>query len=168
MESARVANHHDLHRIAELWADASEELETQRGGGLLAQAVLPPGSPLAHLRAAQARPGDVVAVGLIDEVVVGFGWGRLGEAPGARIGVIEALYVEPEAREVGVGDAVVGVLVDHFDALGCEGVDAFALPGNRPAKAFFEAHGFTARLLVMHRVSRGREKAPAATRAGGG
>ncbi|MCL2394974.1 MAG: GNAT family N-acetyltransferase [Acidimicrobiaceae bacterium] len=159
MESARVADHHDLHRIAELWADAVAELEGQRGGGLLAHAVLPDGSPLAHLRAAASRPDDVVAVGLIDEVVVGFGYGRLREAPGERIGVIEALYVEPDAREVGVGDAVAGVLVDHFDGLGCDGIDAFALPGNRKAKAFFEGHGFTARLLVMHRADGRRRSA---------
>ena len=30
-------------------------------------------------------------------------------------------------------------------------MDAPALPGSRPAKAFFEDHGFVARLLVMHR-----------------
>ena len=30
------------------------------------------------------------------------------------------------------------------------GIDATALPGNRATKNFFEAHGFTARLLVMH------------------
>lgn len=163
MESARVANRHDLHRIAELWAAAAAELRAQRGGSLLAHAALPPGSALAHLQAAQDRPDDVMAVGLIDEVVVGFGYGRLRQAPGERIGVIEALYVEPDAREVGVGDAVAGVLVQHFDALGCDGVDAFALPGNRKAKAFFEAHGFTTRLLVMHRSNRGRPTATGRT-----
>jgi hypothetical protein len=31
------------------------------------------------------------------------------------------------------------------------GIDAFALPGMRETKNFFEGSGFTARLLVMHR-----------------
>lgn len=155
MESARVANHHDLHRIAELWDDACAELEAVRGGALLVRRVQRSESPLALLRAAQGRPEEVVAAGLIDDVVVGFAYGRLGEGPGERIGVVEALYVEPDAREVGVGDALAGVLAEHFARLGCRGIDAFALPGSRKAKAFFETHGFTARLLVMHHATPG-------------
>jgi hypothetical protein len=33
---------------------------------------------------------------------------------------------------------------------GCNAVDAYALPGDRQTKNFFEESGFTARLLVMH------------------
>ena len=33
---------------------------------------------------------------------------------------------------------------------GASAVDAFALPGHRAAKNFFETAGFTARALVMH------------------
>jgi ribosomal protein S18 acetylase RimI-like enzyme len=89
---------------------------------------------------------------------VGFGYGEVGRlaaltppAPPELLGEIEVLYVEPEARGVGVGEAIVGLLMDHFDQAGCRGVDAFALPGNRQAKAFFETHGFVTRMLVMHR-----------------
>ena len=35
---------------------------------------------------------------------------------------------------------------------GCVGIDAFALPGHRAAKNFFEEQGFTARAIVMHHV----------------
>jgi len=59
--------------------------------------------------------------------------------------------VEPEAREVGVGEAMADALVAHCDDRRCIGIDAPALPGHRAAKNFFEAHGFTARALVMHR-----------------
>jgi hypothetical protein len=41
-------------------------------------------------------------------------------------------------------------LVGFCRAAGCAGVDAFALPGHRAAKNFFESAGFTARALVMH------------------
>ena len=48
-----------------------------------------------------------VAVGTIDGVVVGYGTVRADDlAAGERIGVIEELYVEPEARGVGVGEAI--------------------------------------------------------------
>jgi GNAT superfamily N-acetyltransferase len=113
-------------------------------------------------------------VGALDRVVVGFGYGRLaaggpsvlgprppaagsaGPAPGP-IGLIEVLYVEPGARGVGVGEAIVSVLVEHFEAFGCVGVDAQALPGSREAKAFFETHGFVTRALVMHHPVRSKE-----------
>ncbi len=70
---------------------------------------------------------------------------------GARLGVITDLFVEPEAREVGVGEVLAGALVEHCRSLGCLGVDAAALPGHRAAKNFFETHGFTARALTMHK-----------------
>jgi GNAT superfamily N-acetyltransferase len=65
--------------------------------------------------------------------------------------VIEEIYVQPEARAVGVGELLVERLVAFCVEAGCSGVDAAALPGHRQAKNFFERAGFTARLLVMHR-----------------
>jgi hypothetical protein len=50
-----------------------------------------------------------------------------------------------------VAEAMVAALDDWARTLGCAGIDAPALPGNRAAKAFFEGQGFLARLLVMHR-----------------
>ena len=68
-----------------------------------------------------------------------------------RLAVIGDLYIEPEARAVGVAEAVATELVAHAAAAGCSGVDAFALPGHRQAKNFFERSGFTARALLMHK-----------------
>jgi GNAT superfamily N-acetyltransferase len=70
---------------------------------------------------------------------------------GSRLGVIEEIYVQPEARGVGVGELLVERSVAFCVEAGCSGVDAAALPGHRQAKNFFERAGFTARLLVMHR-----------------
>ncbi len=62
--------------------------------------------------------------------------------------------MEPDAREVGVGEAVLARALEWATARGCIGVDAWALPGERATKNFFEAAGFTARLLVVHRSLR--------------
>ena len=70
----------------------------------------------------------------------------------ATAGVVETIYVEPSARQVGVGEVMVAAILQWCAERGCRGVDAPALPGSRPAKAFFEDHGFVARLLIMHRV----------------
>ena len=74
-----------------------------------------------------------------------------GAARRPRLGVIEEIYVETEARAVGVGELLVERLVAFCVDAGCVGVDAAALPGHRQAKNFFERAGFTARLLVMHK-----------------
>jgi GNAT superfamily N-acetyltransferase len=66
------------------------------------------------------------------------------------LGRITDLFVEPGARAVGVGEALMDALLPWFRARECRGVDATALPGNRETKNFFEMSGFTARLLVMH------------------
>ncbi|MBV8949825.1 MAG: GNAT family N-acetyltransferase, partial [Actinobacteria bacterium] len=70
----------------------------------------------------------------------------------ASIGALDACYVEPEARGVGVGRALLDDLVRWFESTGCRGVDAAALPGDRDTKNFFEAAGFKARLITMHRA----------------
>ncbi len=92
-----------------------------------------------------------LTVGCIDEVVVGFGAARVETLrTGERLGVITDLFVEPDAREVGVGEALAAALVEFCTSRGCLGVDARALPGHRAAKNFFEEQGFTARAIVMH------------------
>ena len=53
-----------------------------------------------------------------------------------------------------VGRAMAESLMSWCRSQGCSGVDASALPGSRAVKSFFEANGFTARLLVMHRPLR--------------
>ena len=92
-----------------------------------------------------------MVVGTIDDVVLGFGAVVVEELrSGVRLGVVTDLFVEPEAREVAVGEAMVVALTTRCEERGCVGVDATALPGNRAAKNFFETHGFTARALTMH------------------
>ncbi len=69
---------------------------------------------------------------------------------GTRLGVITDIYVESEARGVAVGECLMNSLLEWFTETGCEGADAYALPGDRSTKNFFEGSGFSARLLVMH------------------
>ena len=59
-----------------------------------------------------ADPATLVLVGTLDEVVIGFAVCHLAGAPPSR-GVLDACFVEPGARGVGVGrlllDTVVGL-----------------------------------------------------------
>ena len=154
MEGARLAGRADGERCAELCRQALDDLEHQRGGsllarretGLVAKALLRPGG-LDRLLASSRRR---VLVGTIDDAVVGLAVGHLDDVGEALLGVVDGCYVEPEARGVGVGRALLEGMVSWFAASSCRGVDATALPGDRRTKNFFEAGGFKARLLTLH------------------
>jgi ribosomal protein S18 acetylase RimI-like enzyme len=152
VEDARVADDAELARVADLARELRVELRAERGGELWSVREARP-EPLDEAFAELNRRDDaLVVVGTTEEVVVGYGiarWELLRD--GTRLGVIDEIYVEPEARAVGVGELVIERLVEFCVGAGCLGVDATALPGHRQAKNFFERAGFSARSLVMHR-----------------
>lgn len=99
--------------------------------------------------------GDVaVLVGLLDDVPVGAAVAHVEVLTGGTLlAVVTMLWVEEDARAVGVGEAILAALVDWARTAGCQSIDAYALPGERITKNFFEAAGFKARLLtVSHRL----------------
>jgi GNAT superfamily N-acetyltransferase len=154
VERARVATAADIPTLKALWEMALAELAGQRGGALLAGSLLGDIPLEERLASAVVDPNRVLVVGTTDDVEVGFALARCDRIGTDAVGVIEAVYVEPSARQIGVGEALVEMVVSWCAARHCVGVDAPALPGNRAAKAFFEDNGFVARLLVMHHAFR--------------
>ena len=153
MEDARVAHETELARVAELARELRQELLGERGGALWVIREARPEPLDAALAELSRRDDALVVVGTTEDAVVGYGiarWEPLRD--GTRLGVIEEIYVEPEARGVGVGELLIERLSAFCIDTGCIGVDATALPGHRQAKNFFERAGFTARSLVMHRA----------------
>jgi ribosomal protein S18 acetylase RimI-like enzyme len=155
VEASRPATADDLARVVALAHEQRAELAPMRGGELWQLRDTWP-SPIDDVyRALLERDDASVVVATIDDVVLGFGVVLVEELrDDTRLGVITDLYVEPPAREVGLGDAIAADLVEFCRAHGCRGVDAVALPGHRVTKNFFEGHGFAARALVMHRSLR--------------
>jgi GNAT superfamily N-acetyltransferase len=151
VEACRPATADDIPYVVELARAMRDELGAMRGGALWLEREAWPEPLDAAYTALLVRGDDALVVGTIDDVVVGFAAAVVETLrSGARLGVITDLFVEEPAREVGVGETLVGALVEHCGTLGCIGVDATALPGHRAAKNFFEAHRFTARALTMH------------------
>jgi GNAT superfamily N-acetyltransferase len=144
---ARTAESADLPSLVALARAARLEQEAHRGGRLLtARHCRPEPLDLAFAEALE-DPTTGLWAGTIDGEPVGY---ALVSADGD-IAVIEELHVDPEARAVGVGEAMLDGIVAWATELGCSGIDAFALPGARETKNFFETFGMTARLLVLHR-----------------
>ena len=152
MEGARPALADDLSILASLAEEAVAEQVEHRGGAIWSQRETRALPALSTLADALEDPDQLVVAGTIDDVVVGYGVVRLDRLrTGRKLGVVTDLYVEPEARAVGVGEAMIEIVLDWCRRHHCEGVDALALPGNRDTKNFFETFGFTARAIVVHR-----------------
>jgi GNAT superfamily N-acetyltransferase len=152
VEASRAAAADDIPRVVELAALLRAELEPMKGGAVWSVREATPEPLDSSYRALLARDDAEVVVGEYAGAVVGYAVVTVdGLRDGRRLGVLTDLYVEREAREVGVGEAMIEHVVAWCRGRGCTGIDAIALPGHRATKNFFEEFGFTARALVMHR-----------------
>lgn len=151
MEGVRPATEDDLPRLAELARAGIAELTPMKGGVVWAAREARAEPVEESLKVSLADDATHLVVGTIDDVPVGYASVRLETLnDGSCLGVVDDIFVEEGAREVGVGEAMMGELIAWCEAHGCFGMDAMALPGHRSTKNFFEESGFTARNLVMH------------------
>jgi len=150
-EGCRQAEAADIPRIAELARAAIAELEPMRGGAVWKAREARPEPVEEGLAGLLGDAGARVLVATIDGFVVGYAVVRIEHlADGSVLGVIDDIFVEEGARQVGLGEGMIDDLMAWCEARECIGMDAMALPGHRATKNFFEESGFTARKLVMH------------------
>ena len=150
-EACRPAVAADVPRLAELNRAVIEELAPMRGGAVWKAREARQEPVEEELGELLERPETRVVVATIDGVVVGYGVVHLEHlADGSVLGVIDDIFVEEGARQVGLGELMIGDLMAWCEERKCIGMDAMALPGHRATKNFFEESGFTARQLVMH------------------
>lgn len=129
---------------------AVEALRTARGGPELLAECAP--AIAAALEAPEAREQHVLVLGTYAGAPVGIALvvrDRLGTETIARLLLC---YVEPEAREVGVGRALLEAVTEWARESGCGALEAPALPGDRATKRLLEASGHRARLVLMRRA----------------
>ena len=153
VEGARRAAEADIASVAGLAAQATAELSELRGGRVWSRLEARPDPPLESLARDLQADDALLVVGTIDEAVVGYGAIRLVELhDGSTVGRVSDIYVLPDARGVGVGEAMMDLLMEWAGRRGCIGVDSLALPGDRNTKNFFETHGLVARAITVHRA----------------
>ncbi len=140
--TVRTAGIDDVTQLDALEAVAREALADQRGGARWLET---------HPARCGAWDADIAAgdvhVAHIDDVIVGYAVAlRRGE-----IVHIDDVYVLPNARELGFGDALLAAAIDAGRAAGCTLVEGEALPGDRDSKNLYERAGITARLITVSR-----------------
>lgn len=151
MEGIRTATADDLPRILALYEELKLEFSEYRGRWFELDAWPEPAETA--LAGAVADSGMCVMVGTIDGYVVGYvvveTRAALPQARSRRVGRVRDLYVEVDAREVGVGEALLSAAVGWLSEQGIHAADVSVLPGHRAAKNFFEQNGFVARRITM-------------------
>ena len=150
-EACRPATPADVARVAELARAAIDELAPMRGGAVW-KAREARAEPVEEGLEALLDDADArVVVATIDDVVLGYAVVRLEHlGDGSVLGVVDDIFVEEGARQIGLGEMMMDDLVAWCDERKCIGMDAMALPGHRATKNFFEDARFTARQLIMH------------------
>ena len=138
--SSRFATPSDVHDLIRLYQLLDEEMTTLRPGWSATEGLAQP------IDAALASRVADCLVGLFDDAPVGFLVADLTPP----VCKIEIIFTHQEARGVGVGEAMVGLLRSEAKRRGISSFDVSVLPGHRAAKNFFEGEGFKARLIVMH------------------
>lgn len=146
----RRATTADVPAVVSYGELAQTTLADVRGGDILLAREAP--APSAATVTAWLTDDDaLVLLGTLDDVIVGAISARVEVLEqGQRLAVVPLLMVEPEGRELGVGEDLLNEVIAWARTKKCASVDAYALPGERETKNFFEANGFKARLLTVH------------------
>jgi GNAT superfamily N-acetyltransferase len=146
----RPATPGDEEVLRRLRSQAFADVGQARGGAMYVERHTAPLPPLVADWSGEVRRAWL---GGLDEAELGYLLGAVVALPsGAKLGVIEGIYVEADARACGIGELMMAVATAWFRSEGCVGVEANALPGDRATKNFFEEHGLTARLLTVYRT----------------
>jgi GNAT superfamily N-acetyltransferase len=140
--TVRRAGAGDSELLAALLADAERDMTNYRGGDVMR-------TEIASEAATRDHP-DAGMIRLVSEVG-GIVVGMLLAVSTPGIVTVVRVYVTPDARAHGCGDAMIAALLDEAKHCGAERVDGWALPGDRETKNLYERNGLTARAIIASR-----------------
>ena len=132
----------DVVQLSELEQEARAALIERRGGQRWLDTHPPRGAQWAE------HVGDRAVYAAVNEALL---VGYLVSSHVENIARVEDVYVTPEWRELGFGDALLERAMDDAREAGCEVIEGEALPGDREIKNLYERAGVTARLIIVSR-----------------
>jgi len=143
IEAVRRATDADRDALAGLEADARLTMAHERGGPERLAEVAEAGAT--GWAARIADPDWFVLIATIDDIPLGYVSAELRDDSV----VVEAIWVEPDARELGLGEALLTSVLEAARSRGARTAEAVALPGDRSTKNLFERFGMKARALIV-------------------
>tara|TARA_Y100001949_G_scaffold174848_1_gene183242 strand:+ start:2099 stop:2575 length:477 start_codon:yes stop_codon:yes gene_type:complete len=150
--SVRSAVSTDVETLADFATKAVAEQHENRGGYVWSRRETRNPPYVASFDSALHDPDQAIWIGMIDDAALGYAVSKLELLrTGEILGQVTDIWVDPEARSVGVGESLIDAVISWCTERNCVGIDSLALPGNRATKNFFETFGFKARLLTVYR-----------------
>ena len=142
----RRASESDCEVLEVLESEARANLDHFRGGIRLGDEFELVGKQWASVIADSSTNTFVAGV---DETVMGYLAAKLSQTKSGKIATIEQVFVTKDARNIGIGDALVSATIAWARAESLVALDGFALPGDRETKNLFERSGLVARLITV-------------------
>jgi len=136
----RRAHIDDADQLSWLETEARASLGGQRGGDRWLETH--PARAGGWLGAVRDRDVFVAHIG---DVIVGY----LVLHIAAPYASVDEVYVSPEARELGFGDALLDAAIEEGRRRGCSVLEGESLPGDRNTKNLYERAGIKARLITV-------------------
>ena len=143
---SRPAASPDVDVLALLESEARLSLKEFRGADRLAIEVPEIGNKWPEVLTDKAM---FVLVGCIDSAVMGYLVARRSGQSKNQAATIEQVFVTRDARNLGVGDALVSATLAWAQQQKLTALDALALPGDRETKNLYERSGLVARLITV-------------------
>ena len=136
----------DCEILELLESEGRSSLDEFRGGSRLAKEIV---AVAPNWLAALNNKSVGIFVAGIDQTVMGYLLARLSTTVIGETATIEQVFVTKDARNLGVGDALISATVDWAKGLKIVALDALALPGDRETKNLYERAGLVARLITV-------------------
>jgi GNAT superfamily N-acetyltransferase len=141
--AVRSATAVDATTLSELEREARNEITAFRGHEALLREVK---SIDTMWGSAVADRSCLVLVAETSGQVVAYAKGDISSTDSSC--VVSHIYVDPLARQIGIGAGLISEIAHIAKDRGCTTLDALALPGDRKMKNLYERVGMPARLLI--------------------
>lgn len=139
---ARVATAVDIKFLSDLEREARFSITSFRGADRLASDIPEVGD---SWQMVLSDRNFFTLIGGIDTSIMGYLVARVS----GQVALIEQVFVTKDARNLGIGDALVSAVLALAAEKNLAAVDALALPGDRETKNLFERSGLVARLITV-------------------
>ena len=148
-ESARYANEADIYTFKKLFQESRKEASTYKASDIwLANEALK-GPPEVIFQDFLSSDCKTLLIGEFDAYPVGFMLIQLFPLDNNLLARVEEVYVDSEARKVGVGEHMMDEAIKWAKDQGASQILGRTFPGDRHTKNFFERFKVTARLIEV-------------------